>query len=152
MMLLTRGLLNLNLISLNFRANLADKLDKTISKLDVIIGLLGVDIAADILGELTDEESEFLDAFASVATALLQILPTAVIESTLVSLQSVFLNGSAPADLKVNYRGEEITFLSASMFSGASDLIDVFKIFVSALMIYGWLLVMRRKLSDVFGG
>ena len=119
-------------------------------KLDTIIALLGVDVATNIFDALTDDESKKLDAFASVAAALLNILPSAVIGSTIVSLQSVFLTNSPPSDLTVTYQGEKITALSADMFSTSTQYIDMFKIFVSALLIYGWLLMMRRRVSDVF--
>ena len=125
-------------------------LDSILKKLDTIIALLGVDVATNIFDALTDDESKKLDAFASVAAALLNILPSAVIGSTIVSLQSVFLTNSPPSDLTVTYQGEKITALSADMFSTSTQYIDMFKIFVSALLIYGWLLMMRRRISDVF--
>lgn len=127
-----------------------DALDSVLKKLDVITALLGVDVATNIFDDLTDDESKKLDAFASVATALLNILPTAVIGSTIVSLQSVFLTNSPPSDLTVTYQGEKITALSADMFATSAQYIDMFKIFVSALLIYGWLLMMRQRISDVF--
>ena len=127
-----------------------NNLDSILKKLDTIIALLGVDVATNIFDALTDDESKKLDAFASVAAALLNILPSAVIGSTIVSLQSVFLTNSPPSDLTVTYQGEKITALSADMFSTSTQYIDMFKIFVSALLIYGWLLMMRRRVSDVF--
>lgn len=141
--------------------DLCDKMNSMLTKLDIITALLGVDVAADLLGELTDEESEFLDAFASVATALLNILPTAVIEGTLVSLQSVLLDDSAPPDITIDcnvvtemgeIKIDKMTVLSTKNLSGWTEYIDLMKIFVSFLLIYGWLKIMRSKVSDIFGG
>lgn len=127
-------------------------LSSVCSKLDVITALLGTDVALDLLDDLSEEEQNFVDCFASVAASLVSIFPTAVIESMIVDLQSVFFTDAAPTDLTVEYKGQNIVFLSSSMFASSASMIAMVKTFVSVLLVYGWLLLMRRRLSDMFGG
>lgn len=128
-------------------APILSALEKMQKSLDYLCTINTLDTGLDLWDELTETESEFLDEYAGLITTLLPKFGLVPINNMLTSLDAVVLNTNAPSDLVVNLYGEDITFLSADMFSeDAIKYIDIAKIFVSVLLVYSFCLMFRRKI------
>lgn len=123
-------------------------LEKMQKSLDYLCTINTLDFGEDVLDDLTEEESKFLNEYAILISTLAPKFGLVAVNNMLTSLDAVILNTNAPSDLVVNLYGQDITFLSASMFSDESiKYIDIAKIFVSVLLVYSFCLMFRRKVG-----
>lgn len=122
-------------------------LEKMQKSLDYLCTINTLEFGENVLNDLTEEESKFLNEYAVLITTLLPKFGLVPVNNMLASLDAVILNNSAPVPLVVNMYGQDITFLSSDMFNAeAMQYINLAKIFISVLLVYSFCLMFRRKI------
>lgn len=126
---------------------IVSQLEKMQKSLDYLCTINTLEFGENVLDDLTEEESKFLNEYAVLITTLLSKFGLVPINNMLASLDAVILNNSAPADLVINMYGQDITFLSSKMFNAeAMQYINLAKIFISVLLVYSFCLMFRKKI------
>lgn len=122
-------------------------LEKMQKSLDYLCTINTLEFGENVLDDLTEQESKFLNEYAVLITTLLSKFGLVPVNNMLASLDAVILNNSAPADLVINMYGQDITFLSSKMFNAeAMQYINLAKIFISVLLVYSFCLMFRKKI------
>lgn len=129
---------------------IAGKLDKIHSTL-VAWGI--ADTVTDFvdLDSLTDGELSKINALADIAIMLSNLLPIAVVNTQITTLQAIVFRQAPPTDLTFTVLNSKCVMLSSDFFqqSDVIHAVSIARTLVSIILMMMWLLGMRRKLSSV---
>lgn len=131
--------------------------DEIAGKLDKIHATLiawGIaDTVTDLvdLDSLTDGELSKINALADIAIMLSNLLPIAVVNTQITTLQAIVFQQAPPTDLTFTVLNSKCVMLSSDFFqqSDVIHAVSIARTLVSIILMMMWLLGMRRKLSSV---
>lgn len=145
--LLTK-LYNNSLVELSDLSVVNQHMRDIIARLDVIIELQDIAITQDVLDDISDNEMQTITTYLTFVTTLLNLYPLSFVSSAIDSTQAIVFNTNSPPDLTINIRGNDYILLSSSIVGKFSGALSIARGFVSVLVLYAWLVYMRRKISD----